>query len=48
MCEQNEKQELLQEDDDIVTLMSATGDEIDCVEIVLVEIYSFPYLKKNV
>lgn len=33
MNEQNEKMNQFEEDDDIVTLMSATGEEIDFVEI---------------
>lgn len=33
MNEQNEKMNRFEEDDDIVTLMSATGEEIDFVEI---------------
>ena len=33
MNEQNEKMDQFEEDNDIVTLMSATGEEIDFVEI---------------
>ena len=33
MNEQNEKMNQFEEDDDIITLMSATGEEIDFVEI---------------